>query len=512
MARGTHVIKVLLFVGAKAFLSKSLDTHRLRYPMPGADLLSKYLGNLDCEFEYFDFDAYLINQFKTKVRCGWNDIDLNHRMTYQITKKYDYVLFSLPRYEHNLTEMRDSVVFAYRTLQELRRLQQTARIIVGGLSWSCTGDHPREADLVVRKHDVNEADLARILGVKKVRDNSVVKRPFNAQNFNYQNHLIYDFFQFTGADVKYPYGWVKQTALKFVDGCTSNCAFCVEWGNKVRIKPFNEIQDMIKRAYFEHGCNAFYFLNTAINPNRKFTEKLCNWMIRTGIRAYWSDSVKFHDTDREFFDMLYDAGCRSLCFGAEVVDDSMLDYIDKGLTVKDIQRGIINSHEAGIWNVVNFITGMPCETKESVDNTINFIKEYRECIDRAVINRFYMKKASGFYQNNERYGLKFIRPREYIDDMEFNVNEFGLPGGSDIMYWETNGRNLYDVYQQRKNITDEMFSEINDGKIQYDVSQHLLFALYSEYHSKNMVKEQLDKYFYPKLEGTLPLVKYRYSD
>jgi hypothetical protein len=506
MARGAYVKKVLLIVGAKAFLSESIDTRRLRYPMPGASLLSKYLGNLDCEFDYFDWDAYLIREFKNLKTSGWVPFDLNYRLRHKINKKYDYILFSLPRYESNLAEMRASVEFANETLHRLRRLQQTARIVVGGLSWSCTNEHPSPVDLVVHKHDFNEQDLAKLLEVKKVRDSNWVKQPQNSGNFTYQIHQIYKHFNFPNADAPHPYGWFKQAALKFVDGCPSKCAFCVEYGNKVRIMPFSKIKDIISSYHFDHGFNCFYFLNTSINPTRKFAEKFCNWLINSDFKIYWSDSARFQDTDRDFFHMLYDAGCRSLCFGAEVVDDNMLKYINKDLTVKDIERGIINSHEVGIWNVVNFITGMPHETKESVDNTINFIKEYRECIDRAVINRFYMKKGSGFYINNRKYGLNFIRPSEYGSDLEFNRSEFGLPEGSDIMYWERDGRNLHDIYQQKKNITDETFSEINDGKIQYDVSQHLLFSLYSQFYSKNKVREFLEKYFYPQLKGTLPIV------
>ena len=200
--------------------------------------------------------------------------------------------------------------------------------------------------------------------------------------------------------------YIQQGSMFFMEGCIGSCAFCETGNSPLRFMYFDKLTDMIKKYVYDWGYNSLFFKNSAINPTRKFADKFCNWLIKENLNILWSDSARFHGTDQDFFDMLWESGCRSLGWGCESADDNMLKYIDKtGLTVEKMSESLKMSHEKGIWNVMNFIFGMPGETIEMVDNTVQWILEHAPFMDECHYNEYCVKPNSPFYLTPEKFGL-----------------------------------------------------------------------------------------------------------
>ena len=88
----------------------------------------------------------------------------------------------------------------------------------------------------------------------------------------------------------------------------------------------------------------------------------------------WSCNAKAN-VPRETLKVLRDNGLRLLLVGYETGNQQILHNIKKGMRIDVAQRFTKDCHELGITIHGTFILGLPGETKETIEETINFAKE-----------------------------------------------------------------------------------------------------------------------------------------
>lgn len=77
----------------------------------------------------------------------------------------------------------------------------------------------------------------------------------------------------------------------------------------------------------------------------------------------------------DVFRHMASAGCKVLFFGIESANQRILDYYNKCITPRQSETAVKTARKAGIDTIVgSFIVGAPSETKEEIQNTINFAK------------------------------------------------------------------------------------------------------------------------------------------
>lgn len=304
-------------------------------------------------------------------------------------------------------------------------------------------------------------------------------RFLNRSDVRYTFQEIFDFYRVKNPELKpSSNSYIQQGSMFFMDGCVGKCAFCETGDKPLKIMPFELLTDMIKAYVYDWGYNSLFFKNSAINPTRKFADKFCNWLIKENLNILWSDSARFHHTDSDFFDMIWESGCRSLGWGCENADDDMLKHINKGITVDEMTNSLWLSHNKGIWNIMNFIFGMPGETPIAIENTVQWVKDNAVCMDECHYNEYCVKPNSPFYLYPERYGLTKIGNNVYDPSL-------GLTSEETLTY-----RN-----KLRALVTDNLSEH---KKLELHTSQILTFPLYSIFnHDKIKVRRWLDKYYTP---------------
>ncbi|MBL7206304.1 MAG: radical SAM protein, partial [Candidatus Aenigmarchaeota archaeon] len=107
---------------------------------------------------------------------------------------------------------------------------------------------------------------------------------------------------------------------------------------------------------------------------KKRTMELCNLMIERVVKLKWSCNARV-DTDIETLKKMKEAGCRLMCVGFESPEQDKLDDIQKRTTKAMQVEFMRNTREVGLLVNGCFILGLPGETKESMQKTIDFAKE-----------------------------------------------------------------------------------------------------------------------------------------
>jgi anaerobic magnesium-protoporphyrin IX monomethyl ester cyclase len=162
-------------------------------------------------------------------------------------------------------------------------------------------------------------------------------------------------------------------------GCALKCVFCAPveretFGTKYRWRSAKNIVDELEWMR-NLGTNAVYFVDDFFGFSKPRIKALCEEMIRRDVVMPWAAQVRAQGLDLGLLKLMRQAGCSTLCFGAESGSDRMLKVIRKGVTTKQIRTQAQAIHEAGIQLVGYFIVGSPDETESERQATYDLIED-----------------------------------------------------------------------------------------------------------------------------------------
>lgn len=160
-------------------------------------------------------------------------------------------------------------------------------------------------------------------------------------------------------------------------GCPYDCIYCgskTTWGKTVRYySPEYVVQELTDLA--SRGIHNFTFVDDTFTLNKKRLKAICEGILLAGIDVTFMCSSRVDTIDDETADFLKKAGCRMITFGVESADEGTLKTIKKQIDLNQVRKALSIAKNAGILAHTSYIIGCPGETKESVENTINFAIE-----------------------------------------------------------------------------------------------------------------------------------------
>ncbi len=161
-------------------------------------------------------------------------------------------------------------------------------------------------------------------------------------------------------------------------GCPYDCIFCaskVIWGRRTRLRSSESILAEITELVGKFGIREFMFYDDTFTIDRRRTMEICGKLLEKdlGIRYYIQSRA---DTiDYELALMLKKTGCFAVAIGVESGDEGMLKKIGKGETKDQIRQAVSVLKKAGLPCLTSYIIGLPGDTHESIQATIDFARE-----------------------------------------------------------------------------------------------------------------------------------------
>lgn len=178
---------------------------------------------------------------------------------------------------------------------------------------------------------------------------------------------------------KYFIGYLQHPYVSMYTGrgCPAQCTFCL-WpqtigGHKYRVRSAQNVAD--EMAYMKKSfpqVREFFFDDDTFTANLPRAREIAKKLGPLGVD--WSCNSRAnldYDTIKSF----KDNGLRLFLVGYESGNDATLTRIKKGVTTDEMRRFTKDCHKAGVVIHGTFILGLPVETKETIEQTINFAKE-----------------------------------------------------------------------------------------------------------------------------------------
>ncbi len=221
-------------------------------------------------------------------------------------------------------------------------------------------------------------------------------------------------------------------------GCVYNCVYCncsVMYNKKIRyhsierviaeLEYLNEIfkgQQTIPRILI--GDDAF-----TINKSR--VKKICREIINKNFELKFFCETRADRLDDELIDLMKKAGFDQIDFGLESAVPQILrqakkvfyqeqdkQYVSENVFLQNIKESVSKCEKSGIRTMVNIIIGLPGDTRETAQKTLDFVKEL--AVPRYSHNWLRVYSGTEIFSNLEQYGFKI------------ESSPFGLP--YDIKY------------------------------------------------------------------------------
>lgn len=217
--------------------------------------------------------------------------------------------------------------------------------------------------------------------------------------------------------------------------CAFNCSFCnyPTRAGKLTLASLDTIErELDSIAALDNVSNVVFIDDTFNVPLPRFKE-ICNLMIRKKYGFNWFSYFRCSNSDEEAFDLLAESGCKGVFLGIESGSPRILKNMNKAATVELYAEGIKRLRKHNVLTFGSFIVGFPGETDETVQETIDFIKETRPSYFRAQL--WYCEPGTPIQRQREKYNISgegfvwthasmsSLEAMDHIDRLFLTINE-----------------------------------------------------------------------------------------
>jgi len=166
------------------------------------------------------------------------------------------------------------------------------------------------------------------------------------------------------------------TSLVTSRGCPKDCIFCDRstFGRRFRSHSNEYLIRLMKHLIKEYGIRDIGFYDDNLMANPPKLREFCKLLIKEKLDLTWSCEGSVDFATEESLWLMKAAGCWQIAWGLESGSQKMLDMYRKRITVEQMEKVLKMADKAGIDNRGFFIVGGFSETKETIEETLNFIR------------------------------------------------------------------------------------------------------------------------------------------
>jgi anaerobic magnesium-protoporphyrin IX monomethyl ester cyclase len=164
-------------------------------------------------------------------------------------------------------------------------------------------------------------------------------------------------------------------------GCNQLCSFCSQqlfWDRKWRAKSPEKFVSELEHIHTTYGVNAAMIADETPTLERERWERILDLLIERSmdIELFMETRVKDIVRDRDILWRYRKAGIVHIYVGVESTSEETLEKFAKDVSVEESKQAIELINREDIISETSFVLGMPYETKESIQTTLELAKHY----------------------------------------------------------------------------------------------------------------------------------------
>ncbi|MCI0656515.1 MAG: radical SAM protein [Acidobacteria bacterium] len=163
-------------------------------------------------------------------------------------------------------------------------------------------------------------------------------------------------------------------------GCPARCTFCSTpefWGTRLRYRSVDHVLDELRFLQARFGHVTVSFRDDTFTVDKKRTIELCRRILASGLHLLWDCQSRVNAIDEERLLWMRRAGCQHIQFGVESGSRSILDKLNKGIQLEQVDQACALARKVGMDLSLYLITGVQGETEEDTQATLRLIRRVR---------------------------------------------------------------------------------------------------------------------------------------
>jgi len=286
-----------------------------------------------------------------------------------------------------------SYKYIKRLTKELKRLKPDLKIIVGGHIGTTIphliAKHSPVDFITIWEGEETILDLYKnfnnpqeVKGIWYRKGNEMVKNPDRGPTKNINILPAYDLFP-TKEYVKTMLnveckGTKRSMNVLSHRGCPYKCTFCIhskEPKGMCRSRDVDSVIEEVKFLKERYGVDFIHFFAETFAMDRNWVYEFCDKWMDQKIGLKWSCLTRVNLVDEDLLSKMKSAGCTYVGYGIESASQDILNTMKKGCTVDQQRKALKITKKLELETYPTFIIGTPGETKETVQESVNFCKE-----------------------------------------------------------------------------------------------------------------------------------------
>lgn len=171
---------------------------------------------------------------------------------------------------------------------------------------------------------------------------------------------------------------------QIAEGCPYKCKMCIWSKKEFKMRDPEMVINDLRRVGSEQPI---YLLCAQITTNKKWLERFVELKKEFNLGFEYVTDLHCKETTDEKIEMLVESGCVQATMGVESTNQDILDKINKGITIDDIENAVIICKKHKLSLTVPFLYGI--DPNENVENDIEFFKQYKSFTPSVGIMKIY---------------------------------------------------------------------------------------------------------------------------
>jgi anaerobic magnesium-protoporphyrin IX monomethyl ester cyclase len=160
-------------------------------------------------------------------------------------------------------------------------------------------------------------------------------------------------------------------------GCPYVCRFCpypVGQGAPFRPRRPERVVDEMQMLVERHGTRSLLFRDATLTFDLERVKQICRILLERGVSLDWGIETRLDRLDDELVELLSEAGCRSIEFGLDPIEESTLKASKRiGTPQEDVAARISQLERHGIATAGLFVIGLPGQSEDEIVSTLDWV-------------------------------------------------------------------------------------------------------------------------------------------
>ena len=176
-------------------------------------------------------------------------------------------------------------------------------------------------------------------------------------------------------------GRLPFTSIQTTRGCPWKCIFCASEDLKttlIRRRSPRSIVDEMKQTVETWGVRHFYIVDDVLTLHEEHILEICDLIKQEGLKITFEGSTRANLVNEAAVKRMAEAGLIRLSFGLETVDSEMRKTMKKKVPLQHYVTANKILNDNGVEALNSVMIGLPGETRETVNKTLDFLANTRE--------------------------------------------------------------------------------------------------------------------------------------